>query len=150
MKKLAWTDLDQYKNLLYLWRWRLKKKPVILMRKSYVSITQEIISYYTMLSICCLLMVVRWWLFFPLNFFSFFFLIISLFFYVHLTESFLLTLKLRNKISASHSCNLWRKNITIFRSNCKNLKFRNIYFRLIHNDLFTWVRRKNSYLLTIS
>ena len=32
--------------------------------------------------------------------------------------------------------------ITRFRSNCKNPKLRNIYFRLIHNDFFTRVRMK--------
>jgi hypothetical protein len=33
-------------------------------------------------------------------------------------------------------------NILNFRSNCKNPKLRNIYFRLIHNDFFTYARMK--------
>jgi ribosomal protein L32 len=31
-------------------------------------------------------------------------------------------------------------NITQFRKNCKNVKLRNIYFRLIHKDFFTYSR----------
>ena len=38
--------------------------------------------------------------------------------------------------------NFEEENITKFRSNCKNAKLRNIYFRLIHNDFFTHVRMK--------
>ena len=33
-------------------------------------------------------------------------------------------------------------NIIRFRMNCKNAKLRNIYFRLIHKDFFTYVRMK--------
>ena len=38
--------------------------------------------------------------------------------------------------------NFDEENITSFRNNCKNPKLRNIYFRLIHNDFFTYVRMK--------
>jgi hypothetical protein len=41
------------------------------------------------------------------------------------------------------------ENITRFRSNCKNPKLRNIYFRLIHNDFFTHVRMKK-YGMTVT
>ena len=34
------------------------------------------------------------------------------------------------------------KTITRFRSNCKNIKLRNTFFRLIHNDFFTYARMK--------
>jgi hypothetical protein len=36
--------------------------------------------------------------------------------------------------------NFQEENITKLRSKCKNAKFRNLYFRLIHNDFFTHVR----------
>jgi hypothetical protein len=45
--------------------------------------------------------------------------------------------------------NFDEENITRFRSNCKNPKLRNIYFRLIHNDFFTHVRMKK-YRMTLS
>jgi hypothetical protein len=38
--------------------------------------------------------------------------------------------------------NFDEENITRIRSNCKNPKLRNIYFRLIHNDFFTHAKRK--------
>ena len=38
--------------------------------------------------------------------------------------------------------NFEEENIMKFRTNCKNSKLRNIYFRLIHNDFFTHVRMK--------
>jgi hypothetical protein len=34
------------------------------------------------------------------------------------------------------------RNIITFRTNCKNAKLRNIYFRLIHRDFFTYSRMK--------
>ena len=48
-------------------------------------------------------------------------------------------LGLRNKLGIE---NFDKDKITRFRSNCKNSKLRNIYFRLIHNDFFTHVRMK--------
>ena len=38
--------------------------------------------------------------------------------------------------------NFEEENILRFRKNCKNAKLRNIYFRLIHNDFFTYERMK--------
>jgi len=49
-------------------------------------------------------------------------------------------LDVKNKVGID---NIDEDNITRFRSNCKNPKLRNIYFRLIHNDFFTHVRMKN-------
>jgi hypothetical protein len=48
-------------------------------------------------------------------------------------------LDVRNKLGID---NFDEDNIIRFRSNCKNSKLRNIYFRLIHNDFFTHVRMK--------
>jgi hypothetical protein len=45
--------------------------------------------------------------------------------------------------------NFDEENITRFRSNCKNPKLRNIYFRLVHNDFFTPARMKK-YRMTVS
>ncbi len=45
--------------------------------------------------------------------------------------------------------NFDEENITRFRSNCKNPKLRNIYFRLIHNDFFTHVRM-NKYKMKVT
>jgi exonuclease III len=38
--------------------------------------------------------------------------------------------------------NFDEENITTLRKKCQNAKFRNLYFRLIHNDFFTHVRMK--------
>jgi hypothetical protein len=55
-------------------------------------------------------------------------------------------LDVRNKVGID---NFDEDNITKFRSNCKNPKLRNIYFRLIHNDFFTHVRMKK-YKITVT
>jgi hypothetical protein len=55
-------------------------------------------------------------------------------------------LDVRNKVGID---NFDEDNITKFRSNCKNPKLRNIYFRLIHNDFFTHVRMKK-YKMTVT
>jgi hypothetical protein len=55
-------------------------------------------------------------------------------------------LDVKNKLGIE---NFVGENITKFRSNCKNPKLRNIYFRLIHNDLFTHVRMKK-YRMTVT
>ena len=48
-------------------------------------------------------------------------------------------LKTEEKNNIAHYDN---RNITTFRRLCKNLKLRNIYFRLIHNDFFTHEKMK--------
>jgi hypothetical protein len=48
-------------------------------------------------------------------------------------------LDVRNKVGID---NFDEDNITKFRSICKNLNLRNIFFRLIHNDFFTHIRMK--------
>jgi hypothetical protein len=55
-------------------------------------------------------------------------------------------LDVKNKLGID---NFDEENITRFRSNCKNPKLRNIYFRLIHNDFFTHVRMKK-YRMTVT
>ena len=55
-------------------------------------------------------------------------------------------LDVKNKLGID---NFDEENITRFRSNCKNPKLRNIYFRLIHNDFFTHVRMKK-YGMTVT
>jgi hypothetical protein len=55
-------------------------------------------------------------------------------------------LDVKNKLGID---NFDEENITRFRSNCKNPKLRNIYFRLIHNDFFTHVRMKK-YKMTVT
>ena len=55
-------------------------------------------------------------------------------------------LDVKNKLGIN---NFDEENITRFRSNCKNPKLRNIYFRLIHNDFFTHVRMKK-YRMTVT
>ena len=34
------------------------------------------------------------------------------------------------------------ESIIVFRKNCKNVRLRNTYFRLIHNDFFTYAKMK--------
>jgi hypothetical protein len=55
-------------------------------------------------------------------------------------------LDVKNKLGID---NFDKENITRFRSNCKNPKLRNIYFRLIHNDFFTHVKMKK-YRMTVT
>jgi hypothetical protein len=55
-------------------------------------------------------------------------------------------LDVKNKLGID---NFDEENITKFRSNCRNPKLRNIYFRLIHNDFFTRVRMKK-YRMTVT
>jgi hypothetical protein len=55
-------------------------------------------------------------------------------------------LDVKNKLGID---NFDEENITRFRSNCRNPKLRNIYFRLIHNDFFTHVRMKK-YRMTVT
>jgi hypothetical protein len=55
-------------------------------------------------------------------------------------------LDVKNKLGID---NFDEENITRFRSNCKNPKLRNIYFRLIHNDFFTHVRMMK-YRMTVT
>jgi len=49
------------------------------------------------------------------------------------------SLNVNNKLGIQ---NYDEENISKFRTNCKNSKLRNIYFRLIHNDFYTRVRMK--------
>jgi hypothetical protein len=49
------------------------------------------------------------------------------------------SLNVNNKLGIQ---NYDEENILKFRTNCKNSKLRNIYFRLIHNDFYTRVRMK--------
>ncbi len=48
-------------------------------------------------------------------------------------------LNVKNKLGIE---NFDEENITKLRSNCKNPKLRNIYFRMIHNDFYTHERMK--------
>jgi ribosomal protein L32 len=48
-------------------------------------------------------------------------------------------LNVKNKLGIG---NFDEENITKLRSNCKNPKLRNIYFRMIHNDFYTHERMK--------
>jgi exonuclease III len=48
-------------------------------------------------------------------------------------------LNVKNKLGIE---NFDEENITKLRSNCKNPKLRNIYFRMIHNDFYTHARMK--------
>jgi hypothetical protein len=55
-------------------------------------------------------------------------------------------LAVQNKLGID---NFDEENITSIRSNCKNPKLRNIYFRLIHNDFFTHVKMMK-YRMTVT